>query len=262
MQLESNVGTHAKITLMSNYDSIAQFYDSIVADSTGKALWLEQLVQKYHPSSKSVLELACGTGSILEVLSADYHVAGLDNSTEMLDVAHKKLPNIEFFQANMADFKLEQYFDVVLCIYDSINHLLNFSEWQSMFEKVARHLNLDGLFIFDMNTVEFLNKLNSSQSSVSHFSKNTMTIGAEPNKEAITTLKIVVKERKTDGTTQTHKTNIPETSFNIAKVQKAIEVHFEVLEKLGEQSFTEWTEIDNKIVFVCRLKKCKSQPSH
>jgi SAM-dependent methyltransferase len=239
---------------MSSYDVIAQFYDSVVADPTEKAWWLSQLIHQHHPKAKNVLELACGTGSLLEVLAKDYHVAGLDNSKEMLQFARKRLPDTEFILANMADFKIDQKFDAVLCIYDSINHLILFSDWQKMFAKVAERLELGGLFIFDMNTVEFLNKLNTSDASVSNFSDNTMTIGAEPNKDAITTLKVEVLERKPDGTSQIHKTDIPEMSFSIPKVQESLEEHFEVLGKLGEQRFTEWTDTDNKVVFVCRLK--------
>ena len=238
---------------MSSYDVIAQFYDSVVSDPTKKASWLAQLIQKYRPMAKNVLELACGTGSILEVLAKDYQVVGLDNSVEMLNVARKRLPSTEFFQADMADFSLGQKFDVIPCIYDSINHLVHFSEWQSMFARAAEHLHPGGLLIFDMNTVEFLNRLNTSDPSVSEFSDNTMTIGAEPNKEAITTLKVEVSERKSDGTIHIHKTDIPETSFSIPTVQTALKEHFEVLSKLGEQRFTNWTGSDDKAVFVCRL---------
>lgn len=239
---------------MSNYDAIALFYDSVVANPTEKALWLKRLIQDNHPAAKSVLELACGTGGVLEALAKDYNVVGLDNSAGMLEAARKKLPGVEFIQADMANFKIDQKFDVVLCIYDSINHLLHFSEWQSMFSRAAEHLKPGGLFIFDMNTVEFLNKLNTSEPSVSRFSDNTMTIGAEPSKEAITILKVEVTEKKPDGTTQIHKTDIPETSFSIPRVQEALEKHFDVLSKLGEQRDTAWTQDDNKVVFVCRLK--------
>jgi hypothetical protein len=81
-----------------------------------------------------------------------------------------------------------------------------------------------------------------------------MTIGAEPSKETITTLKVEVTEKKPDGTTRVYKTDIPETSFSILKVQGALEEHFEILSKLGEQRNTAWTKDDNKVVFVCRLK--------
>lgn len=238
---------------MSNYDAIAQFYDSVVADPTKKASWLKQLIQQHNPSAKNILELACGTGSLLEAFAKDYQIVGLDNSEEMLNVARKRLPETLFVLADMADFEMDQKFDVVLCIYDSINHLIDFSDWQTMFAKVAEHLEPNGLFIFDMNTVEFLNRLNTSEASVSNFSDNTMTIGAEPNNDAITTLKIEVTERKSDGTIETHKTDIPEASFDILVVQSALEQHFNVLEKLGEERDTAWTNEDDKIVFVCKL---------
>lgn len=239
---------------MSNYDVIAQFYDSVVADPTKKALWLKQLIHQHHPEAKRVLELACGTGSLLEVLSKDYQVVGLDNSKEMLRVARKRLAGTEFILADMANFDIGQKFDAILCIYDSINHLTRFSDWQTMFTKIAEHLEPGGLFIFDMNTVEFLSKLNTSRPSVSDFSDNTMTIAAQPNKEAITTLQVEVVEQRPDGSTQIHKTDIPEMSFSISKVQTLLEEHFEVLGKLGEQRLTEWTDTDDKVVFVCRLR--------
>ena len=238
----------------SNYDAIAEFYDSVVADPTKKAVWLKQLILQHNPNADSVLELACGTGSLLEVLAKDYRVIGLDNSEGMLSVARKRLPNVELILADMADFKIEEKFDVILCIYDSINHLVDFLQWQAMFARVAEHLEPGGLFIFDMNTVEFLNKLNTSKPSVSGFSDNTMTIGAEPSKAAITTLKIVVAEQQPDDWVQIHRTDIPEMSFGIPKVQASLEWYFEVLGKLGELRYTEWTSADNKIVFVCRLK--------
>lgn len=240
---------------MSSYDVIAQFYDTVVVDPTKKAQWLKQLIQEHRPTAESVLELACGTGSILEVLTKDYRVAGLDNSEGMLQIARKKLPDTEFFQADMANFSIGQKFDVVLCIYDSINHLIRFSEWQSMFQRVTEHLKPGGLYIFDMNTVEFLNKLNTSEPSVSHFSDNTMTIGGEPGQEAITVLKVTVSEKRPDGSTQIYKTDLPETSFSIPEVQTALEGSFKVLRKLGEQKITNWTKDDNKVVFVCQLRE-------
>ncbi|MGE5217266.1 MAG: HAD hydrolase-like protein [Chloroflexota bacterium] len=40
-----------------------------------------------------------------------------------------------------------------VCALDSINHLLRVSEWKRTFRSVVCHLNHDGLFIFDVNTL-------------------------------------------------------------------------------------------------------------
>lgn len=62
---------------------------------------------------------------------------------------------------------------------------MRFNEWRSLLKRVNQHLEPDDLFIFDMNTIEFLNKLNTSAPSVSQFSDNEMRIAAEPNTMAI-----------------------------------------------------------------------------
>jgi len=239
---------------VSNYDVIAKFYDSVVADPSDKARWLKQLIQTYNPTARSVLELACGTGGLLVVLAETYRVAGLDNSAGMLTVAREKLPDAPFFQADMADFTLGEQFDAILCIYDSINHLLNFSEWESLFAHAAAHLNPDGILIFDMNTAAFLRSLLTTPPSVSHFSNNTMTIGARPGPGATTVLEVVVAETRVDGSIVHHETEIPEVSFSVPQVRAALEKKFTVLAELGEQRSTKWTAEDNKIVWVCRRR--------
>lgn len=53
----------------------------------------------------------------------------------------------------MANFELDKKFDVILCIFDSINHLVDFEQWELTFDSVKAHLNDDGVFIVDINTV-------------------------------------------------------------------------------------------------------------
>ena len=58
----------------------------------------------------------------------------------------------------MTNFDLKQKFDVVLCNYNSICHLLNWADWVNFFEMANNHLDKDGIFIFDINTIfEFEN---------------------------------------------------------------------------------------------------------
>src|SRR6266581_41583 len=41
-----------------------------------------ELIERHHPEARTILELACGTGAILEQLQRDYEVVGLDVSRE------------------------------------------------------------------------------------------------------------------------------------------------------------------------------------
>jgi len=238
--------------MKNDYDAIARFYDAFVGDPAEKAAWLKKLVQKYQPHAKNVLELACGTGNILKILSDDYVVAGLDNSAGMLQIAQSKLPHATFIEADMSDFNLPDKYDVVLCVYDSINHLSSFSQWESLLDAAARNLNRNGLFIFDMNTVAYLEKINRSEPSLSSFEGGTLKINARPGKDTLSVLDIEVTEKKVDGTTETYTSEIPETSFDLAKVRSTLGKHFDILDQLDERAYKS-DYYDSKVFFVCRL---------
>src|SRR5262245_56612258 len=107
------------------------------ADSAG---YIHSLIRRHKPDAKTLLELACGTGAVVERLSEYYQIAGLDISIEMLSVARKKIPGAPLVQADMVTFELGQKFDVIICVFDSINHILNFADWGRVFRHVARHL--------------------------------------------------------------------------------------------------------------------------
>ena len=55
-------------------------------------------------------------------LEPSYDVSGVDRSEAMLDVARRKLPGARLVHDDMTTVDLGETFDVVLCVYDSINH--------------------------------------------------------------------------------------------------------------------------------------------
>src|SRR5438876_4557880 len=137
---------------MPSYDVFAPFYDAVQGDRAQHARYLCSLIRKHAPRARTVLELACGTGSILKQLWTHYEVTGLDLSEEMLEIAAEKVPGVPLFRGDMTSFDLGVRFDVVLCVYDSINHLLRFDEWKAVFARAHKHLDDGGVFISDINT--------------------------------------------------------------------------------------------------------------
>lgn len=71
----------------------------------------------------------------------------------MIKVGQGKLPDTKFHTADMTAFKLSEKFDVILCIFDSVNHLLTFDQWEALFDRAKEHLSAGGVFIVDMNTI-------------------------------------------------------------------------------------------------------------
>ena len=123
---------------MASYRAFAHFYDAVQGDGSEHAAFLRKLIEGHRPSAQTVLELACGTGSILKQLRPDYEVTGLDLSAPMLEVAAEKVPGVRLVEGDMTRFALGERFDVVLCVYDSINHLLEFPQWERVFDLVHR----------------------------------------------------------------------------------------------------------------------------
>ena len=159
---------------MEPYDIIGKFYDEIMGDQADTARHIRKFIAERSPDAHSVLEVACGTGALMKQLSRHYEVMGLDISSIMLAMAHHKFRHITLYQSNMVDFRLKEKFDAIICMNDSINHLLKFSEWKKLFSNVRRHLNDNGIFIFDINTEHKLKTLSESPPIVHEFEKNVL----------------------------------------------------------------------------------------
>ena len=113
------------------YAGFAEVYDEIMADAPYD-LWLEYIESIWSTHGfmpVSVLDLACGTGNMSWRLARNgYLVTGLDRSEQMLEIARQKAKDeglyIRFIKGNMEDFILERQLDAAVCLFDSLNYLL------------------------------------------------------------------------------------------------------------------------------------------
>jgi SAM-dependent methyltransferase len=100
-----------------------------------------------------VLDLCCGTGNLAKQLaSRGYAVTGVDASGEMLRIAREHVPEAVFLQTDAADFTLESPVDAAVCVFDSLNHLVDPGQLEGAFRSVCAALVHGGCFIFDVNT--------------------------------------------------------------------------------------------------------------
>jgi SAM-dependent methyltransferase len=141
--------------VISPYDAFAWFYDRYWA--TPHREWqspaLEKLLYPALPQNARVLDLCCGTGNLAQHLAArGYEVTGVDASPEMLRIARENAPEPVFLQADAADFTVPHPVDAAVCLFDSLNHLLEPEQLQRAFNSVHAALNPHGCFVFDINT--------------------------------------------------------------------------------------------------------------
>ena len=164
---------------MTGYGRFARFYDDVMGERRQARTFIQELIHENAPEAKSVLDLACGTGTLIKHLSPKYEVYGLDASRAMLAVARRKVPEGRFFRQDMASFRLPRKFDIILCIFDSLNHLLTFAAWKKVFGRVHSHLNPRGLFVFDINTVSRLRRLKAETPWIAEFGRNYLILRVE-----------------------------------------------------------------------------------
>ncbi|MTI49533.1 MAG: class I SAM-dependent methyltransferase [Firmicutes bacterium] len=150
---------------MNAYNNFAKLYDTLM-DNVDYNRWykyIKEILNKYRYEPKTVLEMACGTGSLTKFLCEDdYDITCFDLSEEMLSVAYDKLrkyKNCEILNQDMTNFDLNKKYDLILCLCDSLNYITDREDLINTFNNVYNHLNEDGMFIFDINSYYKLNNI-------------------------------------------------------------------------------------------------------
>ena len=197
-----------------------------MGDRRAAAKQVMELIRAAKPDAKNVLELGCGTGSILRCLQDAYEVSGLDISGKMLSVARKKVPRSKLFRQDMVDFRIDGRFDVILCLFDSINHVRRFSDWKKMFAAVRRHLLPGGCFIFDINTQRKLERLTAGPPWVHRFGKNLLIIDVTALPRGGSNWNVKVFEHLNSSRYALHEEDIVEVSFPLPQVVAALRSHY------------------------------------
>jgi SAM-dependent methyltransferase len=149
---------------MSSYDFLAGCYDRLTydVDYSAWADYIEKHFAKTPLPGRTVLDLACGTGSLTRELALrGYEMIGADQSPEMLAEAAEKnrgAAPIEpiFLCQSMEKLDLYGTIDACVCCLDSVNYVTDPKKLARAFQRVHLFLMPGGLFLFDVNTPEKL----------------------------------------------------------------------------------------------------------
>lgn len=141
------------------FQDVAAIYDSLMSVVPYRQWvnYVERVWARYDRRPRRVLDLACGTGNAtLELSRRGYQVEGVDYSGPMVRIAREKAPSIPFYEQDARTLDLPSRFDDAVCLFDSLNYILEWEGLVAAMTGVARHLEPGGTFIFDLNAIRAL----------------------------------------------------------------------------------------------------------
>lgn len=151
---------------MSSYTALARFYDALTHDVPYNAIadFYEMLLRQNTDKVGTILDLACGTGTLTSLLAQrGYEMIGTDASADMLSVAAEKSWGLTqrplYLNQPMENLDLYGTVDAAVCSLDGINYVKP-QYLAEVFRRVRLFLNPGGLFIFDIHTPDKLRNLN------------------------------------------------------------------------------------------------------
>jgi ubiquinone/menaquinone biosynthesis C-methylase UbiE len=141
------------------YSIFAKYYDLIMSDIDYYS-WYEYLmdiIEKFRLNIGNVLDLACGTGSVLCYFVRDgYNCLGIDKSSYMLELARQKLNKYsksnQLIQSDMTKYVSDKKFNLIYSFNDSVNYLTSIKSLTDFLYTAYDLLEVNGLLVFDVST--------------------------------------------------------------------------------------------------------------
>ena len=109
----------------------------------------------HEMEGNSVLELACGTGRLSQILLREgAYYTGLEILPEFANEARKKLDSygdfVSIVDGDMRTFNLDKKFDLVFIGFNSFLHLLTDEDAMDFFRCVQNHMHVNSHFVIDI----------------------------------------------------------------------------------------------------------------
>lgn len=107
----------------------------------------EEIVKLLNPQkNETILDIGCGTGDLTkQIAELSEKVIGIDNSSQMIQTAQRKYPEISFIQADAKDYQLDNKFDAIFS--NAVLHWIPQAE--IMIRNTNHHLKIGGRYVVE-----------------------------------------------------------------------------------------------------------------
>ncbi len=152
---------------MASYEYLADAYDELTQDVgyERRADFIEGLFARSRIPVRTVLDLACGTGTMTAILTRrGYELIAVDGSESMLMEARAKAqdaPGVAplFLHQSMPRLDLYGTVDAAICCLDSLNYLTAPRDVRRTFARLHLFVAPGGILIFDVHGLAKLERM-------------------------------------------------------------------------------------------------------
>jgi SAM-dependent methyltransferase len=126
------------------------YYNLLYADKdySAEAGYIDQLIKRYSPGTKTILEYGSGTGGHGVLLKEKgYDILGIERSAAMADIARSRGLTCEV--GDITTLELNRTFDTVISLFHVISYINANDQLVKLFADTRKRLKKGGVFIFD-----------------------------------------------------------------------------------------------------------------
>ena len=142
---------------MEVFKDYAYYYNMFYRDKDYKfeAKQIDELLKKYDPNIKRVINYGCGTGKHdIELAKAGYQCQGIDLSSHMINIARenakKENIDINFSVEDIRYFEPQKQYDAVISLFHVMSYQNKNEDILNAFRSARKAINCGGIFLFDV----------------------------------------------------------------------------------------------------------------
>lgn len=143
-----------------SYGQFAKIYDELINEDINYSNMCDRIIDICNSQNinfNNYLDVACGTGNVTVILAKKFKESfAVDLSEDMLREAFDKFKKekirCKVICQDMSELTLNRKFDLITCVLDSSNYIIEEENFINYLKRVKEHLSDGGIFIFDVNS--------------------------------------------------------------------------------------------------------------
>ena len=244
--------------------SFASVYDVFTdgVNYADRADYICELFRKNGITEGTVLDVACGTGSLSECfLKKGFEIVANDISFDMLCIAREKLSaygdKVLLLCQDMCELDLYGTVDAAVCSLDSINHLTEEEDVDDAFFSIGQFIRPGGLFVFDVNTVYKHKEVLAGQTFVYEDTDEKFLVwqNSECDEDFVVEMVIDIFSKNEDSLYERQTDFVVERAYSVDFLKATLEKNdFEVIGVYGDMTEAAPDEKEERLYFLAKKK--------